>query len=42
MPVWERKNYLQQLLEEVEEEKKEIEKQNRTSGSGNRTRRVST
>ena len=44
MPVWERKNYIQQLLEEVDEEKKQMEQQNRasSSGGGNRTRRVST
>jgi len=35
MPVWERRNYLQQLLEEVEEEKKEIDRQ-QNSSSGKR------
>lgn len=41
-PVWERRNYIEQLLNEVEEEKKQIEQQNRASSSGTRTRRVST
>lgn len=44
-PVWERRNYIQQLLEEVEEEKKEIERQNNkasSSGGGKRITRVST
>ena len=44
MPVWERRNYIQQLMEEVDEEKKHMEQQSRasSSGGGNRTRRVST
>jgi hypothetical protein len=44
MPVWERRNYIQQLITEVEDERKEIEKNNnkKASGSGKRTRRVST
>ena len=27
MPVWERRNYIQQLIDEVDEEKKEMERQ---------------
>jgi len=44
MPIWERRNYIQQLLNEVDEEKKQIDKANSTSssGGGKRTRRVST
>ena len=44
MPVWERRNYITQLLEEKEEEKKQMDKANSTSssGGGKRTRRVST
>jgi len=44
MPVWERRNYIQQLINEVEDERKQIEKSNNKnfSGSGKRTRRVST
>ena len=44
MPVWERRNYIQQLMDEVDEEKKQMEQQSRasSSGGGNRTRRVST
>ena len=44
MPVWERKNYIQQLLDEVDEEKQQMDKQSKSSnsGGGNRTRRVST
>jgi len=42
MPVWERRNYIQQLLDEVEYQKQEAEKQSRPSGGGGkRTRRVS-
>jgi len=42
MPVWERRNYIQQLLDEVEYQKQEAEKQARPSGGGGkRTRRVS-
>lgn len=44
MPVWERRNYIQQLMEEVERENKEIAKQSKvsSSGGGKRTTRVST
>jgi hypothetical protein len=31
MPVWERRNYLQQLLDEVEYERKEMEKHSKPS-----------
>ena len=43
MPVWERRNYIQQLIDEVDEEKKEMERQqSKSSGGGKRTTRVST
>jgi len=34
MPVWERKNYLNQLVEEVELQNKQIEEQNKKSKRG--------
>ena len=37
-PVWERRNYIQQLLDEVEEERKQMEnQQSKSYSSGKRT-----
>lgn len=42
MPVWERRIYLEHLMEEVDEQNKRIGNATTSSGGGKRKRRVST